>query len=202
MIPPRLVVATANTGKLRELRELVSRWGDVDVVSLDAFPGLALPPESETSYAENALAKARAVADATGLPALGDDSGLEVDRLGGAPGVRSARWAATDRERVRKLLDALGDAPPAARRATFRCVVALAWPDGQTETAEGVCAGSIALTPSGGGGFGYDPVFVPDELGRTFAEASIDEKHRLSHRARAIDALRARLALRPPGGPC
>ena len=202
MIPRRLVLATANPGKVEELRELVSRWGPVDVVSLGAFPGIALPPESETSYADNAVAKARAVAIATGLPALGDDSGLEVDGLGGGPGVLSARYADTDAERVRKLLAALADAPADGRRARFRCVVAVVWPDGRTETAEGTAAGSIARTPRGEGGFGYDPVFVPDELRCTFAEASREEKQRLSHRARAVDALAARLALRAPEAPC
>ena len=202
MIPPRIVLATANPGKVIELRELLSPWAPVEVLSLESFPGLALPAESETSYADNAVAKARAVALATGLPALGDDSGLEVERLGGRPGVRSARLAASDPERIRKLLDALADAPAGARRATFRCVVALVWPDGRTETAEGVCPGSIAPAPSGGEGFGYDPVFVPDQLGHTFADASREEKQRLSHRARAVRALGAHLALRAAGGPC
>jgi XTP/dITP diphosphohydrolase len=202
VIPPRLVLATVNPGKVTELRELLSRWKPVEVLSLEAFPGVTLPPESDTSYVENAIVKARAVAVATGLPALGDDSGLEVERLGGGPGVRSARWAASDPDRIRKLLDALADAPPGARCASFRCVVALVWPEGRTETAEGVCAGAIALSPSGGGGFGYDPVFVPDELECTFADASREEKQRLSHRARAIRALGERLALRAPGGPC
>ena len=194
MIPRHLVLATANAGKVVELRELLSEWGPIEVQSLESFPDLALPAESETSYIDNAVAKARAVTVATGLPALGDDSGLEVARLGGGPGVRSARWAATDAERVRKLLDALADVPPDARRASFRCVVALAWPDGRVETAEGACAGSIARAPSGTGGFGYDPVFVPEELGCTFAEASPEEKQRLSHRARAVRRLGARLA--------
>jgi XTP/dITP diphosphohydrolase len=194
MIPSRVVLATANPGKIAELGPLVAGWGVVDVMSLDAFPGVRLPEEGDESYAANAVAKARAVAAATALPALGDDSGLEVDALGGAPGVRSARWAPTDGERVAKLLDALGDAAGAGRRARFRCAAALVWPDGRAITAEGECAGRIAGAPSGRGGFGYDPVFVPDGLDTTFAAAPPEVKRRLSHRARAIVALGASLA--------
>src|SRR5581483_9891608 len=133
------------------------------------------------------LLKARAVAAATGLPALADDSGLEVEALDGAPGVRSARWAPTDGARLAKLLDALRDVPPPRRGARFRCVVVLAWPDGRSEAAEGTCAGQVALSPAGSTGFGYDPVFVADELGCTLAEAGPEAKQRVSHRARACD---------------
>jgi XTP/dITP diphosphohydrolase len=206
MVPERLVLATANPGKARELGELVGRWGAVAVVALDAFPGVRCPEETGDTYEENAIAKAAAVAAAAGLPALGDDSGLEVDALAGAPGIRSARWAgasATDAERIAKLLAALRDVPAAARGARFRCVVALAWPDGRVETAAGECFGTIAAAPRGGGGFGYDPVFIADELGSTFGEATAEDKRRLSHRARALAALGKRLAtLRAGGGPC
>jgi XTP/dITP diphosphohydrolase len=194
MIPSRVVLATANPGKIAELGPLVAAWGAVDVISLDAFPGVRLPEEGDESYAANAIAKARAVAAATALPALGDDSGLEVDALGGAPGIRSARWAPTDGERVAKLLDALRAAAGRARRARFRCVAALVWPDGRTVSAEGECAGRIAEAASGTGGFGYDPVFVPDGLDTTFAAAVPELKARLSHRARAIVALGASVA--------
>ena len=194
MIPPRLVLATANRGKVEELRALVAEWGPVEVLSLAAFPGVACPEETGASYLENALAKAEAVASATALPALADDSGLEVEALGGAPGVRSARYAPTDAARVARLLAELASVPHAARRACFRCVVALAWPEGDAVTGEGACQGSIASAPSGGGGFGYDPVFVADELGCSFAAASPADKQRVSHRARAARALRARLA--------
>ena len=192
MIPSRLVLATANPGKVRELRELVEAWGSLDVQSLQDFPDVLLPEEDGATYAENALLKARAVAVATRLPALADDSGLEVDALSGAPGVRSARLASTDAARIARLLDALRGA--GNRRARFRCVVALAWPDGRTECAEGVCTGRIAERADGGGGFGYDPIFVADELGRTFAAATREEKARVSHRARAVRALSGRLA--------
>jgi XTP/dITP diphosphohydrolase len=206
VIPGRIVLATANPGKLAELGALMREWGAIETLGLDAVEGVVLPPEGESSYAENAVAKARAVAVATGLPALGDDSGLEVDVLGGAPGIRSARLAPSDAERIAMLLARL--AGVSDRRARFRCVVALAWPDGRLETAEGTCAGVIAEEPDGSGGFGYDPIFVPDDLGRTFAAATAVEKARISHRARAVRALGERLAsatssaLRRPGGTC
>jgi XTP/dITP diphosphohydrolase len=196
MIPERLVLATGNPGKADELRTLVAEWGRVDAVDLRAFPGVGLPEETAPSYAGNAIAKARTVARATGLPALADDSGLEVDALGGEPGVRSARWAgpdATDAERIAKLLGALAGVPEAQRAARFRCVVALAWPDGSLETAEGQCDGRIAGAPEGRGGFGFDPVFVADDIGRSLGRATPVEKHRISHRARAMRLLGDRL---------
>ena len=206
MIPARLVLATANPGKVEELRAAVAQWGPVEVLSLDAFPGLACPEENDTSYVENAVLKARAVAAATALPALGDDSGLEVDALGSAPGIRSARWAPSDAERVQRLLAALHDVPERSRRARFVCVIALAWPDGRLETAEGACTGRIASTRTGSGGFGYDPVFFSDDLGTTFAAASDADKRRVSHRGRAMqalgDRLRSNATLQPGGRPC
>ena len=206
MTPDRLVLATANPGKIAELRALVEEWGSVETQGLDTLGGVVLPPEGEASYAENAVAKARAVALASGLPALGDDSGLEVDALGGAPGALSARLAATDAERIATLLARLANTSD--RRARFRCVVAIAWPDGRVETAEGTCAGLIVEAPVGRGGFGYDPIFLADELGHTFAEVTAAEKARVSHRARAVRALGRRLAsggpaaLRHPRGTC
>jgi XTP/dITP diphosphohydrolase len=193
MIPTRLVLATSNRGKAAELATLVREWGAVDVLTLDAFPGAVCPEEGDTSYADNARAKAVAVASASGLPALADDSGLEVDALGGAPGVRSARWAASDGAAVQKLIGALGEIAEENRGARFRCAVALAWPDGRVVTAEGVCGGRIARAPQGTGGFGYDPVFVSAELGVTFAEATATAKQRVSHRALAVRALGTRL---------
>lgn len=203
MIPPCLVLATANPGKVAELRDLVREWGPVEVRSLAEHPDVAMPEETGATYAENAAAKARAVAGATGLPALADDSGLEVDALGGAPGVRSARFAASDTERIARLLAAIEGARD--RRARFRCVVAVVWPDGREELAEGIVEGRIAPAPRGAGGFGYDPIFVADELGVTFAAAPAGDKARVSHRARAVRALGAKLgapALPGPGGPC
>lgn len=191
MIPSQLVLATANPGKTRELRALVGEWGPIDLRSLADFPDVRLPEEDGATYADNAVLKARAVATATGLPALADDSGLEVEALSGAPGVRSARFAPSDAERIARLLEVLRDADD--RRARFRCVVALAWPDGRLEQAEGACTGRIAERTIGAEGFGYDPLFVADELGRTFAAATAEEKARVSHRARAVRALGERL---------
>jgi XTP/dITP diphosphohydrolase len=203
MIPPRLVLATANPGKVGELEALVREWGRVEVLPLSAFPGVSPGPEDGETYAENAIAKARAVSAATGLPALGDDSGLEVDALGGAPGVQSRRWAgasADDRARNDRILTALARTPDAPRTARFRCVVALAWPDGRVETGEGSVSGTIARRAEGTGGFGYDPIFFADELRTTVAAASLEAKQRMSHRARAMRALGARLAGRGEAG--
>lgn len=193
MTPDRLVLATANPGKVRELAALVAEWGKVEVRSLADHPGVALPEETGATYRENAALKARAVAAATGCAALADDSGLEVDALGGAPGVRSARYGSSDGERVARLLAALAGHPPAARTARFRCAVVLAWPDGREVEAEATCEGTVAEAPAGEGGFGYDPVFRSSELGCTFAEAAAGAKARVSHRARAMRALGARL---------
>jgi XTP/dITP diphosphohydrolase len=193
-VPSRLVLATENAGKVRELVRLVEAWdAPVLVQSLADHPGVTLPPETGETYEANAAQKAGVVAAATGLPALADDSGLEVDALGGAPGVRSARYGRDDADRIGRLLRELEARPGVARTARFRCVVVLAWPDGAMETGEGVVAGAIARHPRGAGGFGYDPVFVADELGTTFAEAPAAEKARVSHRARAMAALGERL---------
>jgi len=203
VIPSCVVLATANPGKVAELRELVGEWGPIDVRSLADHPDVTMPEETGATYADNAAAKAHAVARATGLPALADDSGLEVDALGGAPGVRSARFAASDADRIGRLLAAIEGARD--RRARFRCAVVLAWPDGREERAEGSVEGRIAQAAEGAGGFGYDPIFVADELGVTLAAAAAGDKARVSHRARAMRALGAKLgapALRGPGGPC
>jgi len=193
MIPPRLVLATSNAGKVTELAALAQAWGPVAVQSLADFPPVEFPPEGETSYVDNAVAKARTAAAATGLPALGDDAGLEVDALGGAPGIASARYAATADARMARLLGALSGVAGPARSARFRCVVALAWPDGRIVTADGTCEGRITDAPIGARGFGYDPVFFATDLGETFGTATPAAKSRVSHRARAMATLGARL---------
>lgn len=203
MIPSELVLATANRGKITELRALVDEWGIVDVRSLADFGPVVLPDEAGSTYRENAELKARAVAAATGLPALADDSGLEVDALDGAPGVRSARFAPDDPARVTRLLTALRGVETVRRGARFRCAVVLAWPDGRVVSAEGSCEGRIAAEPQGSGGFGYDPVFIAEEAGRTFAQVTAAEKRALSHRARAMRALGMRLHnIARRGAPC
>jgi XTP/dITP diphosphohydrolase len=184
----RLVLATANPGKVRELGPLVGEWGaGIEVLSLADVAVVTMPEETGQTYLENALLKARAVAVATGFPALADDSGIEVDALGGAPGVRSARYAPSEAAANVRLLEALRD--QTCRTARYRAVVVLVMQDGSEVSAEGVCEGRIAPEPRGWAGFGYDPIFVADALGRTIGESSAEEKARISHRARAMRAL-------------
>ena len=189
---PRLVIATLNRDKARELASLLGEL-PFEVVSLSAVPGAALPPEGEESYRANALAKARAAAGTSGAVALGDDSGIEVDALGGGPGVRSARYGGpglSDTDRCAALLAELRGVPRERRTAQFRCVVAVISPDGREEVVEGVAEGIITDASRGTGGFGYDPVFFYPPLDRTFAELEPALKNRVSHRARAIAAAR------------
>src|SRR5436309_3242340 len=149
--------------------------------------------ETGQSYLENALLKARAAARGAGVPAVADDSGIEVDALGGQPGPRSARFAgpqATDQGNLRLLIDRVRDVPEALRTARYRCVAACAWPDGRAVWGEGVCEGRLILEPHGSGGFGYDPIVIPrGEPSRTMAELSPDEKNAISHRGRALRSL-------------
>jgi len=183
----KLLVATRNAGKAREYRELLAGL-PVGVTWLDA-EGIALDvEETGATFAENAILKALTYAGASGLWTWADDSGLEVDALGGAPGVLSARYAgpgASDADRYRKLLNQLAGVPWDERTARFRCTVALAGPEGDVRTADGVCEGLIAFGPAGNNGFGYDPVFYLPELGRTMAQLEPEEKHAISHRGRA-----------------
>lgn len=184
----RLIIASLNPGKARELASFL---GDlpIDVVGLGTVPGAVLPSEGEESYWANALQKARAAAEATGALALADDSGLEVDRLGGRPGVRSARYGGpglSDADRCTALLAELRGVPAEQRTARFRCVVAVASPDGRQDVVEGVVDGLITEAPRGTGGFGYDPIFLYLPLGRTFAELDPADKGRVSHRGRAL----------------
>jgi XTP/dITP diphosphohydrolase len=187
-----LVLATANLAKARELRALL---GGIPYRALDLtdFPSVTLPAEGESSYEDNALLKARGVAAATRTLALADDSGIEVDALGGRPGVLSARYGGeglNDRDRWRLMVCELRDVPPAQRTARYRCVVALCWPDGREATTEGVVDGLILDAPRGDGGFGYDPIFYYPPLGATFAEVTAEAKHAVSHRGQAMDRAR------------
>jgi XTP/dITP diphosphohydrolase len=188
------VLATANPDKAREIREILGP--EVELLARPA--DVADIDETGETLVANALLKAVGLAQATGGPAIADDTGLEVDALGGAPGVRSARYAgehATSAQNVAKLLAALRDVDgPEQRRARFTTVAVAYWPDGTELACEGTVEGWIAASPRGGAGFGYDPVFIPEEGdGRTFAEMGAEAKHRLSHRGRAFRALRARL---------
>jgi XTP/dITP diphosphohydrolase len=192
-----LCLATTNRGKLAELRALLGAL-PVDLVSLaQVLPGRPPPVEDGTTFRDNALIKARAAMKATMMMTLAEDAGLEVDALGGRPGVRSARYAgegATDAENNAALLKALEEVDDDQRTARFRCVIVLLdpWTPGELVT-EGRCEGRIARQPRGGGGFGYDPLFVVGEHGRTMAELDADMKNRVSHRARAVEALMAEL---------
>jgi XTP/dITP diphosphohydrolase len=186
----RIVLATHNAGKAREIGDLMRPFG-TEVVTAGEL-GLAEPEEIGATFAENAALKARAAAEAARLPALADDSGLCVVVLDGAPGLHSARWAGEERDfahamgLVEELLKALGTND---RRAHFICALALAWPDGTLEAFEGRVDGTLVWPPRGAKGFGYDPMFVPDGYSQTFGEMDPDVKHAISHRARAFAAL-------------
>jgi XTP/dITP diphosphohydrolase len=192
-----IVLATRNAGKARELARLLGGVAARFETLLER-PDVALPDEEGADYREIALAKARATRAALGVPAIGDDSGLEVDALGGEPGPRSARYAgpeATDAENNARLLTALAGVPAERRTARFRCVLALAGAsEGGELVAEGVCEGRILDAPRGSGGFGYDPLFLPEGETMTFAELTPERKDGVSHRARAATALRSLLA--------
>lgn len=195
-MPPKLLLATRNPGKAREFAALL-RDVELELLDLRDLPN-APPkiPETAETYWENAFLKATGLACWSGLPSLADDSGLEVDALGGAPGVHSAYFAgphATDADNIHKLLEELRGVPPERRTARFRCVLVVVRPDGQHLSAEGTCEGIILDEPRGKAGFGYDPVFFYPPLGKTFAELSFEEKNRVSHRARAVVLLKPML---------
>ena len=189
----RLVAATHNPGKAREIAELLD--GRFDLVAAGDL-GLPEPEETDTTFAGNALIKARAAADASGLIALADDSGLSVAALDGAPGVHSARWAGPDKDfsvamtKVEERLDAAGAED---RSAWFTCALAVAWPNGPAVVVEGRIDGTLSFPPRGERGFGYDPIFTPDGGAQTFGEMAPSEKDAISHRARAFAKLKAAL---------
>jgi XTP/dITP diphosphohydrolase len=196
-IPDRLVVASRNPGKVREILEICADW-PVEWLTFEQvwWPEVA---EIGTTYMENAVLKAQKVAEATGQAALADDSGLEVDALGGAPGPRSARYAgndAGDQQNLRALIRAVAGVPRPGRTARYRAVAVMAWPDGRHVWAEGECEGLLRTKARGSGGFGYDPIFEPIGWERTMAELTPQEKNRISHRGRALGALREILAKR------
>ena len=188
----RLLIATHNRGKLAEFQELFGAL-PLELVTLDQAGILDDVAEIGETFAENARSKAVEYARRSNLLTLADDSGLQVDALGGEPGVRSKRYAGenkSDPERVAFLLDKLRNVPPGRRTARFRCVIAVAVPGGQVYICEGMCEGLIEFAPRGTNGFGYDPVFLFPALGLTMAELSPDEKNRISHRAKAAEQAR------------
>jgi len=185
----QLVVATANEGKFREIVDILSDLR-ISFLSIASLPGYVPPVEAGVSYAENAAAKARSAARFTGMWALADDSGLEVEALQGQPGPLSSRFlghAATDRDRNRRVLELLQDIPSDRRRARFRCVVAVAGPGRELFLSHGCCTGFISTALSGTEGFGYDPIFVVAERGVTMASLPVKIKNQISHRARALE---------------
>ncbi len=190
--PERLAIATKNPGKVREILRICADWPTEWVTFADAsWEEVEEPGET---YLENALVKARAVARALNLPALADDSGIEVDGLGGRPGPRSARLAgpaANEDDNLRLLIRLAAELPEDRRTARYRCLAACARPDGREVWAEGTCEGRLILESRGDGGFGYDPIFVPRRRRRTMAELTEAEKDRISHRGNAFRALRA-----------
>jgi len=196
--PTKLVIATHNPGKLREIRSLLAPLG-IDCVGAEELD-LPEPEETGNTFVDNAELKARQSADLSGLPALADDSGLSIDALHGKPGIFSARWAEDEdggrdfgraMERVWHEVEAAG--PDAGHDAHFVCVLSLAWPDGEIESFEGRCDGTLVWPPRGDKGFGYDPMFVKSGMTQTFAEIDPAEKHRISHRADAFAKLVAAL---------
>jgi non-canonical purine NTP pyrophosphatase (RdgB/HAM1 family) len=192
---PELVIATKNRGKVAEFRQIMAELGPADTVEIASLADLPDYPDVEETggtFEENALIKAREAARRTGKLSAADDSGIEVEALGGAPGIRSARFAgpgATDAANNEKLLGILMGISPEKRAARFVAVIALVSPDGTETTVRGECRGAVADTPRGAGGFGYDPVFFYPPLGKTYAEMDDPEKNKISHRRRAIEAL-------------
>jgi len=187
LAPGKLVIASHNPGKVREIAELLDGHG-LEVVSAKALD-LPEPDETGTTFVANAELKARAAADLSGLPALADDSGLCVEALGGDPGIFSARWAGERKdfnEAMRRVEDNLARLDDAPRDAHFVCALALAWPDGHVEWFEGRVDGTLVWPPRGDKGFGYDPMFLPDGETETFGEMDQARKHAISHRADAF----------------
>ena len=189
----RLVLASRNAHKIIEMRRILTELGlDIELVGTDEFPDLPDVEETGASFAANALLKAQEVCAYTGLPAIGDDSGLSVDALNGMPGIYSARWAGThgrDEDNLRLLIAQLDHVPTDRRSAAFHCAVAVATPEGDERIVEGVVEGALIGSPKGTNGFGYDPIFVPTGYDITTAEMSDEEKDAISHRGRALRAM-------------
>ncbi len=185
----KLVVATHNPHKAKEISAILKEQ-DYEILSLKDFPDAPVVIEDGNTFEENSVKKASIIAQHTGLLTLADDSGLEVDALGGKPGIRSARFAATDKKRIRKLLLLLQNVPEHKRTARFKCAMALSNPKGQAKVVVGICEGNITFEPRGKTGFGYDPIFLAPGYGKTFAELGPEIKNRISHRAIALQKVK------------
>jgi len=192
-VATRIVLATKNRHKLEELHRILEAAGlDIELLGADAFPDLPDIAETESSFAGNALLKAREISRVTDLPAIADDSGLCVNALNGMPGIFSARWSGKhgdDTANLQLLLGQLTDVPDRRRGAAFHCAAAISLPDGTERVVEGTIEGVIIREPRGSGGFGYDPIFVPVGKQQTLAEIPAAEKDAISHRGRALEAL-------------
>ena len=192
--PHKLLLATRNKGKIEEFHRILEdiAAGQIELVGLDQFPNLHDVDETGSTFEENALLKAREMCEASGIPAIADDSGLCVDYLNGDPGIFSARWAGShgdDRANTAKVLASLADVPDEKRGAHFICVAALALPDGRTHVEEGKFEGWILREPIGDQGFGYDPIFRPDGYAISSAQMSAEEKDAISHRGKSLRAI-------------
>jgi XTP/dITP diphosphohydrolase len=201
-VPLRVVLATRNAGKVVEVRRILAAEPalaglDVELVGLEEFPDAPEVDETGDTFVANALLKAHAIAEHTGLAALADDSGICVDALGGAPGIRSARWAGEpcdDERNLRLVLEQVADVPDSALTANFTCAAAVVVPDAGERVAEAEMVGALVREPRGAGGFGYDPIFIPAGESRTSAELSAEEKDAISHRGKAFRAIAPQLA--------
>jgi len=184
----KLVLATRNSGKLKEMQVKLKEY-PVMVACLTEYPEIPEIEETGKTFAENASIKAETVAKWTKLPALADDSGLEIDYLGKKPGIYSSRWGSTDQERIKKVLNALQNTKSEQRGARFICAMSLFLPEQGVFTTKGICSGRITLSPKGSEGFGYDPIFIPNGYNQTFAELGVNIKNRISHRAVALEKM-------------
>ena len=197
MSKPKLLLATNNRAKVREYARLLKGM-PYHIVSLEDVNISEQVEETGASFEENAILKAKRYCDLSGLTTMADDSGLEVNALGGEPGVRSARYAgegASDKERIDFLLKKIVDVPWEKRHAQFRCVIAIAYPDGKVQICQGQCSGILTFAPLGDNGFGYDPIFYLPDLHKTMAELSMSEKNAISHRGLAAEEARVKLQL-------
>lgn len=187
-----ILLATRNQNKKRELEEILHNL-NIKIITLDDIASIPEIEEDQNSFEENALKKARITSRLTGYTCLADDSGLEVEALGGQPGIYSARFAgegANDEQNNEKLLKMMDKVDKDRRKARFVCVIAVSDPGGNVLTLKGICEGSIACSPSGQGGFGYDPLFIPQGFSKSFAELTAEEKNSISHRGRALNKLK------------
>jgi len=184
----KLVLATRNSGKLKEMKVKLKEY-PVIVACLTDYPEIPEIEETGKTFAENASIKAETVAKWTKLPALADDSGLEIDYIGKKPGIYSSRWGITDQGRIKKALNVLKNTKSEQRSARFICAMSLFLPEQGNYTTEGMCSGRITLSPKGDQGFGYDPIFIPNGYNKTFAELGVNVKNRISHRAVALEKM-------------